>query len=455
MTAIVLDGCAIATMDADCTEHTTGHITIDGPRITTVAAGRAPRGIEGARYVDGTGCLATPGLISTHHHLYQWVTRGMALDSTLFDWLVALYPTWALIDADIVGSAARGALSRLARSGCTTTADHHYVFPQDGGDVLAATIEAAQTVGLRFHPTRGSMDLGRSQGGLPPDEVVEDIDAILAATEAAIDTYHDPSPEAMLQVGVSPCSPFSVTGELMTQAAELARRKGVRLHTHLAETADEEDFCRERFGCSPVEYVERLGWLGEDVWLAHAVHLGDDAVATLGRTQTGVAHCPSSNARLGAGICRSRDLRDAGAPVGLGVDGAASNEASSLLEEARHALLFARARGGPQALTTRDALHMATMGGARVLGRAADLGSLEAGKLADVALWRMDTLAHVGIADPVAGLVLGAPPPLELSLVHGKAVVEHDRLVTADEEETARAVRSANDRLRAKAGVGP
>ncbi len=450
---IVLDGCAIVTMDADRTEHAGGHVVIDGARITSVGAGPAPRDIQGARYVDGSGCLATPGLVNTHHHLYQWVTRGLAVDATLFDWLVTLYPIWACIDAEIVAVAARGALGWLARSGCTAAADHHYVFPHDGGDVLGATIDAAAAVGLRFHPTRGSMDLGRSQGGLPPDEVVEDIDAILAATEAAIDKHHDPSPDSMLRMGVAPCSPFSVTGELMIQAADLARRTGVRLHTHLAETADEDDFCQERFGCSPVEYVERLGWLGDDVWLAHAVHLSDDAVATLGRTRTGVAHCPSSNARLGAGICRSRDLRDAGAPVGLGVDGAASNEASSLLEEVRHALLFARARGGPQAIAVRDALEMATIGGARVLGREADIGSLEPGKLADLALWRLDTLPHVDIADPVAALVLGAPPPLELLLVHGRTVVEQDHLVTLDEDRIARDVRSASSKLLAKAGI--
>ncbi|MDP9240518.1 MAG: 8-oxoguanine deaminase [Actinomycetota bacterium] len=450
---MVLDGCAVATVDADRTEHAAGHVVIEGARITSVAAGPAPRDIDGARYVDAGGCLATPGFVNTHHHLYQWVTRGLAVDATLFDWLVTLYPIWAGIDAEIVAAAARGALGWLARSGCTTAADHHYVFPHDGGDVLGATIDAAAAVGLRFHPTRGSMDLGRSQGGLPPDEVVEDLDAILTATEEAIDKNHDPSPDSMLRVGVAPCSPFSVTGELMKQAADLARRKGVRLHTHLAETADEDSFCQERFGCSPVEYVERLGWLGDDVWLAHAVHLSDDAVATLGRTHTGVAHCPSSNARLGAGICRSVDLRSAGAPVGLGVDGAASNEASALLEEVRHALLFARAIGGPQALAVRDALEMATIGGARVLGREADIGSLEPGKLADVALWRLDTLPHADIADPVAALVLGAPPPLELLLVHGRSVVEQDHLVTLDEDQITRDVCAANRRLLARAGV--
>jgi cytosine/adenosine deaminase-related metal-dependent hydrolase len=243
----------------------------------------------------------------------------------------------------------------------------------------------------------------------------------------------------MLRIAVAPCSPFSVTGELLREAAELARRRGVRLHTHLAETTDEEAFCQERFGCSPLQYVEKLGWTGEDVWFAHAIHLDDDAVAAIGATGTGVAHCPSSNARLGAGIARARDLRDAGAPVGLGVDGAASNEAGSLLEEARHALLFARARGGPHALTVRDALEMATLGGAAVLGRADEIGSIEPGKLADLALWRVDGLAHADVADPVAALVLGAPPPLALLLVDGRPVVEHDRLTTVDEDGLARA----------------
>ena len=327
---------------------------------------------------------------------------------------------WGRIDADLVHTAASGGLTWLAKTGCTTTTDHHYVFPHDGGDVLHAEIAAAQRVGLRFHPTRGSMDLGQSKGGLPPDSVVEDIDAILAATEAAVDAYHDTSSDAMLRIGVAPCSPFSVTGDLLKQTADLARRKGVRMHTHLCETLDEEDFCRERFGCSPVEYVESLGWLGDDVWLAHAVHLSDASIAALAATGTSVAHCPTSNARLGAGICRSRDLRDAGVAVGLGVDGAASNEACSLLEEVRHSLLFARARGGPEALTVRDALDMATMGGARVLGRADEIGSLEVGKLADLAVWRLDTLAHIDIADPVAALVLGAPPPLDLLMVNGR-----------------------------------
>ena len=296
------------------------------------------------------------------------------------------------------------------------------------------------------------MDLGRSAGGLPPDHVVEDRDAVLAATEYAISRWHDPAPDSMLRVSVAPCSPFSVTGELMRETAELARRAGVRLHTHLAETIDEEDFCRERFGGTPLDYVESLGWTGPDVWFAHAVHLDDTAVKRIGATGTGVAHCPSSNARLGAGIARAADLREAGAPVGLGVDGAASNEANSLVEEVRHALLFARARGGPGAMAVREALEMATLGGAEVLGREQEIGSLEPGKLADLALWRIDTLAHAGIADPVAALVLGAAPPLELLLVNGSAVVEHDVVLTVDESTLAVQVAEVHQTLLRKAG---
>jgi cytosine/adenosine deaminase-related metal-dependent hydrolase len=452
MSTFVLEGCTVVAMDPARTELTTGHVVVEDARIVTVADGAAPTDLTDARYIDATGCVATPGLVNTHHHLYQWVTRGLAVDDTLFGWLTTLYPFWGLLDADTVRVAATGGLGWLARTGCTTTTDHHYVFPSGAGDLLTAEIEAARLVGLRFHPTRGSMDLGKSHGGLPPDHVVEDIDEILAATERAIDEFHDPAPESMLQIGVAPCSPFSVTGDLLERAAELARAKGVRLHTHLAETRDEDEFCQEHFGCSPVDYAESVGWLGPDVWLAHAVHLDDDAIAKLGTTGTGVAHCPSSNARLGAGICRSRELRDAGVQVGLGVDGAASNEASSLLEEVRHALLFARAVGGPHALSVRDALEMATLGGAQVLGRERELGSLEAGKLADIALWRVDTLPHIDIADPVAALVLGSPPPLELLLVNGRPVVERDRLVNVDEEIVAGEVRDASANLMIRAG---
>jgi cytosine/adenosine deaminase-related metal-dependent hydrolase len=389
--------------------------------------------------------------VNTHHHLYQWVTRGLAVDGTLFEWLTTLYPIWSNLDAEIVRTAATGALAWLARTGCTTTTDHHYVFPNGGGDILGAEIEAARTVGLRFHPTRGSMDLGRSKGGLPPDNVVEDIDTVLAASEEAIRTHHDPSPGSMLRIGLAPCSPFSVTGELLKASADLARGYGVRLHTHLCETKDEEEYCQQHFNATPVEYMESLGWLGPDVWYAHAIHLDDASIATMAATGTSVAHCPTSNARLGAGIARVRSMRDAGIAVGLGVDGAASNEYCSLWEELHHALLFARARGGPRALAVRDAVDMATMGGARVLGRQDEIGSLEVGKLADLAVWRLDTLPHVDISDPVAALVLGGPPPLELLLVNGESVVERDQLVRVDPVTLTREVSTANKALLARA----
>jgi cytosine/adenosine deaminase-related metal-dependent hydrolase len=444
---LVIDGCAVITMDQGRAEYASGHIAVDGNRIVAVGAGPAPASVGVDRRVSAGGCLATPGLVNTHHHLYQWATRGQAVDATLFEWLTQLYPVWARIDEDVVRATATAALGWLARTGCSTTMDHHYVFPEAGGDVLGATVDAARAIGLRFHPTRGSMDLGKSAGGLPPDEVVESRDEITAASQAAIARFHDPSPDSMLRVGLAPCSPFSVTGDLLADAAALARAHGVRLHTHVAETAEEDEYCAEHFGCTPVQYLDSLGWLGDDVWLAHAVHLDDASLRRLAGTGTAVAHCPSSNARLGAGICRARDLTAAGVPVGLGVDGSASNEASSLLGEVRQAALMARASGGPAAMTVRQALELGTIGGARALGRAADIGSLEPGKLADLALWRMDTLPHAGIADPVAALVLGSPPPLELLLVNGEPVVEHDQLVTVDEQQAAAAARSAAARL--------
>ena len=451
MTVLVLNGCHVVTMNAARDEHPSGYVAIDGNRIVGAGALPVPGSLAGARRLDASGCLATPGLINTHHHLYQWATRGRAVDSTLFDWLTELYPVWAGIDEQIVTAAATAALAWLARTGCTTTMDHHYLFPAGGGDVLAATVEAAREVGVRFHPTRGSMDLGASDGGLPPDDVVEDRDAIMAATQAAIEKFHDPSPESMLRIGVAPCSPFSVTRELLADAAGLARSSGVRLHTHIAETADEDAYCAQKFGCTPVEYLDSLGWLGGDVWLAHAVHLDDQAIARLAATGTGVAHCPTSNARLGSGICRTRALLDAGVPVGLGVDGAASNEENSLLAEVKAAALFARAAGGPLAMGVREALELGTLGGARLLGREGEIGSLEPGKLADVALWRLDTLPHADIADPVAALVLGPIAPLELLLVNGRTVVAHDRVLSVDEQQAAAAARRASRALAERA----
>jgi cytosine/adenosine deaminase-related metal-dependent hydrolase len=325
--AWVIENCAIATMDGprddqSGTEHRSGHVVLAGGRITAVGEGPAADVPDGARRFDGTGCLATPGLINTHHHLYQWLTQGRAQQSILFDWLTELYPVWARIDAGQVHAAATAGLAWLALSGCTTSTDHHYIFPRaEGGgssDALAAEIDAAGRVGLRFHPCRGSMDLGRSAGGLPPDEIVEDTDAALAATEDAVRRFHDPSPGAMVRVAVAPCSPFSVSSRLMRETASLARDLDVRMHTHLAETREEDAYCRQTMGRTPAEYAEELGWLGEDVWLAHCVHLDEAAVNRFAVTGTSVAHCPSSNARLGAGIAPVRQLLRAGAAVGLG-----------------------------------------------------------------------------------------------------------------------------------------
>ncbi|GGF13192.1 8-oxoguanine deaminase [Williamsia phyllosphaerae] len=441
----------VVTVDPDDRELADATVVIADGRISAVGE-VDPAAHPGAERVDGTGCVLTPGLVNTHHHLYQWITRGLAADHTLFDWLTTLYPVWAGIDADGVRAAASGGLSVLARSGATTTTDHHYVFPTDGGDLLGAEIDAAGSIGLRFHPTRGSMDLGRRDGGLPPDSVVESIDDILAASSEAIDRWHDPRPDSMLRIGLAPCSPFSVTADLLRQSAALARERGVRLHTHLAETDDESAFCAERFGCTPLEYMSDLGWLGDDVWFAHGVHFTDDAIGVLARSGTGVAHCPTSNARLGAGIARTRDLVAAGVPVGLGVDGAASNESCRMLEEAHMAVMMARAVGGPTALTTRQSLRLATMGGARVLGRHNDLGSVEPGKLADLVLWDLTTLAHSGIDDPVAALVLGSQPPIRRSWVGGTTVVADGQVVAVDAEMIARDVETEHRRLLERAG---
>jgi cytosine/adenosine deaminase-related metal-dependent hydrolase len=446
----IIEGCAIATVDADGTEYRDGHLVIEGDRIVAVGEGAAPESPD-ARRIDGRGHLATPGLVNCHHHLYQWATRGLAQQATLFEWLVELYPVWALIDDETCSATARAGLAALARSGCSASTDHHYVFPRDAGDLLEVEIGAAASIGLRFHPCRGSMDLGQSEGGLPPDEVVEDRDAILAASEDAISRFHDPTPGAMIRIALAPCSPFSVTRELMRDAAELARRRGVRLHTHLAETLDEETFCQERFGVRPVEYLEELGWLGEDVWLAHCVHINEAEIARFGATGTGVAHCPSSNARLGAGIAPLAGFLGAGVPVGLGVDGGASNEAGGLAAEMRAALQFARLVGGPQALSARQALARATIDGARCLGRDDELGSLESGKLADVALWRLDGLDGAGIEDPVAALVFGATQAVELLLVGGRPIVEGGELRTADEAQVAADIARESRRLAARA----
>jgi 8-oxoguanine deaminase len=412
--------------------------------IEQVGDGPAPKADQ---VVDAGSCVAMPGLVNAHDHMYQWATRGYVADGTLFEWLRALYPVWARIDAASVRAAARAAMARLLLSGCTLSADHHYVFPHGRDGIFEALVDAARELGIRFHPTRGSMSLGESKGGLPPDSVVEDEDAILADTEEKIRRFHDPSRGSMCRVVVAPCSPFSVTPRLMRESAALARKHGVRLHTHVAETLDEETFCREKFGKRPYELMEELGWTGDDVWYAHAIHLSDAEVDRLAEVSTGVAHCPSSNMRLGAGICKVRELVRAGARVGLGVDGAASNEDANLAMEAHQALLLARAReSSPQALDARTAWRLATRGGAECLGRD-DCGVLEPGRCADIACFRIDDLAHAGIADPLAGLALAPPARAEVVMVHGHVVVSGGKLRTGDENEIAREIAATSARL--------
>ncbi|HEX6350346.1 MAG TPA: 8-oxoguanine deaminase [Candidatus Dormibacteraeota bacterium] len=400
--------------------------------------------------LDATGCLVLPGLVNCHDHMYQQATRGYAAGQGLFGWLAELYPVWARLDAGTVRAAARAAIARLLLSGCTLTTDHHYVFPRGQAGIFEALVEAAAELGIRFQPCRGSMSLGHSAGGLPPDEVVEDHDAILADSERVIAAFHDPGPGSMCRVSVAPCSPFSVTPELMRDSALLARRHGLRLHTHLAETVDEEEFCLEKFGKRPVELLEELEWVGADVWLAHGVHFSRAEIERLGGSRTGVAHCPSSNLRLGAGACPLTDLLAAGVRVGLGVDGAASNEDYHLAGEVRQALLLARLRGGAGALDAEAAWRLASAGGAECLGWP-EVGAIEPGRRADLALFRVDDLNHAGIEDPLTALALAPPARAQAVVVEGRVVVVEGRLLTADEEELAADLRQASDRLRTAA----
>jgi cytosine/adenosine deaminase-related metal-dependent hydrolase len=420
----------IVTMDAAGTEVPNGWLLVDDGFVEEVGSDNPP---PAEAYENLAGALVTPGLVNTHHHLFQTLTRTRAQQADLFTWLKHLYPLWQQIDADAEYAGARAGLAELALSGCTTVFDHHYVFPRGQTGLLEAAIQAARELGVRIVAARGSMDLGESEGGLPPDELVEDSEHVLAETRRAAE-LHEREPGAFVQTAVAPCSPFSVTKRLMTDSAELARELGLQLHTHLAETVEEEEFCQGIFGCRPLEYLEQLGWLADDVWCAHCVHLSEDDVRRMGGAGTGVAHCPSSNMRLGAGIAPVREMLDERVRVGLGVDGPASNERSDLLNETRQALLVARARRGPEAMTPREALGLATRGGAEVLRRD-DLGSLEPGKCADFAVWRTDALQFGGADDPVAGLVLSAPHRPDRLYVGGREVVRDGYLVHGDEHE--------------------
>ncbi|TMM06806.1 MAG: 8-oxoguanine deaminase [Actinobacteria bacterium] len=417
-------------MDDGGTELADGWIRIEDGFVAELGSGTPPESGE-----DLAGAIVTPALINTHHHLFQTLTRARAQEADLFAWLKELYPLWARLDAEAEYAAARTGLAELALSGCGTVFDHHYVFPPSEDGLIEAELQAARELGVRIVASRGSMDLGESDGGLPPDVLVEELDAVLADTERLAE-LHEQAPGARVQVAVAPCSPFSVTGRLMEESAELARRLELPLHTHLAETAEEEAYCRELYSCRPVEYLEQLGWLAGDVWCAHCVHLDDRDIGKLAATGTGVAHCPTSNLRLGAGVAPVRPLLDAGAHVGLGVDGSASNERGDLLFEAKQALLVARGRDGPTALTAREALRLATRGSAALLGRG-DLGAIEPGRCADLAVWRTDMLELAGARDPVAGLVFSAPHRVDRLLVGGEDVVRDGELVRASEQEIA------------------
>ena len=401
-----------------------GDVAIVDGRIVGVGTIASEPGDEVVR-CDGD--IITAGLVNTHHHQYQWMTRGRAVGCDLFGWLVELYPVWGRLSVDDVRAAALVGLGELAATGCTTASDHHYLVPRGDDTVFDAIVDAARQVGIRLHLSRGSMDLGESRGGLPPDHVVEDRDAILASTESVIARHHDGE---MVHVTVAPCSPFSVTPELMVESAELARRHGLRLHTHLCETVEEQQHCLERFGRRPVEMLDEWGWVGDDVWLAHGIHIDDDEMARLGSAGTGVAHCPSSNARLAAGMCRVTDLRAAGCPVGLGVDGVASNEVGGLFAEMRQALYTARLRElRPDALMPADVLEMGTLGGARCLGMD-DVGSLEVGMRADLAVWPGDDIAD--IADALTALVLGPDRRVRHLFVDGRTVVVDGEVAGTD-----------------------
>jgi cytosine/adenosine deaminase-related metal-dependent hydrolase len=434
---VILGNCWLVTMDDADTEHPNGWISIEDGLVSEIGSGPAPAGAENLG-----GAVVTPGFVNTHHHLYQTLTRARAQQADLFTWLKTLYPRWARIDDEMEYAAARCGLAELALSGCTTVFDHHYVFPRGVSGLVEAEVRAAQELGVRLVASRGSMDLGESDGGLPPDSLVEDIDAILADTER----LHSLADGALVQIAVAPCSPFSVTTRLMEESAALARRLGLQLHTHLAETIEEDAYCRELYGCTPVEYLERVGWLADDVWCAHCVHLSDGDVETFARTGVGVAHCPTSNLRLGAGVAPLRAMLDAGVRVGLGVDGSASNERSDIFVDVKNALLVARGRGGPAALTAREALRIATRGGAEVLRRD-DIGRLAPGKRADLAVWRTDGLEFGGADDLVCNLVVSGPHRVDRLIVGGRDVVRGGALVNAREDEIAREHRVQAARL--------
>jgi len=444
MSTLLVKSAYLVTMDDHQREIPQGGLFIRDGFIEQVAPlAELPQAAD--EVLDLREHILLPGLVNTHHHFYQTLTRAVpaAQDANLFNWLKTLYPIWARLCPEDIYLSTQTALTELALSGCTTAADHLYLFPN--GSRLDDEIAAAREVGLRLHASRGSMSLGESKGGLPPDSVVEEEEAILRDSQRLIEQYHQPAPGAMIQIVLAPCSPFSVTPQLMRESAALARAYGVHLHTHLAETEDEEDFCLQKFGKRPVSYMQELGWIGEDVWFAHAVWVNQEEIEVFARHGCGVAHCPTSNMRLASGIAPIQEYLEAGVKVGLGVDGSASNDSSHMLAEARQAMLLARVREGLRGfsrsndpsrrlLTARQALWLGTRGGAAVLGRS-DIGSLEAGECADFFAIRLDRLEYAGaLHDPLAAVVFCQPLRVDYTVVGGRVIVREGRMVTVDEE---------------------
>ena len=430
-TLLVTNADVLVTMDAGRREIARGGLYIADNRIVAVGT-RDTLPDTADDVLDLTGHVVIPGLVNTHHHMYQSLTRAIpaAQDGELFNWLTNLYPVWANLTPEMIRVSTQTAMAELLLSGCTTSSDHLYIYPN--GCKLDHSIEAAAGIGMRFHASRGSMSVGQSQGGLPPDRVVEREDDILTDTQRLIETYHDAGRYAMLRVVVAPCSPFSVSRDLMRESATMARQYGVSMHTHLAENVNDIAYSREMFGMTPAEYAQDLGWVGHDVWHAHCVQLDDAGIALFAKTGTGVAHCPCSNMRLASGIAPIRRMRDAGVPVGLGVDGSASNDAANMIGEARQALLLQRVGFGPSAMTAREALEIATVGGARVLGRD-DIGVLAPGMAADFVAFDTRGIGMAGgLHDPVAALVFCNPGQAAYSVVNGRVVVREGRLATLD-----------------------
>lgn len=445
---LVRNATCVVTMDGDRREIANGDVlAVDG--VIAAVGDTAVAGEETAAdtVIDATGCVVTPGLVNTHHHLYQCLTRAVPAgqDALLFGWLKTLYPIWARMGPEDMFVSAQLGLAELALSGCTLSSDHLYLFPN--GVRLEDTIEAAGTIGMRFHPTRGAMSVGESAGGLPPDSVVEEEPAILKDMERVVDGFHDRAPAAMVRVGLAPCSPFSVSTGLMKDAAALARDKGVMLHTHLAENEEDIAYSLSQFGCRPGQYAEELGWTGEHVWHAHCVKLDAGEIDLFARSRTGVAHCPCSNCRLGSGIAPVRQMRDAGVKVALGVDGSASNDAGHLLAEARQAMLLQRVRNGADAMSARETLEIATLGGAEVLGRGAELGAIDVGRRADLAIWDVSGLGAAGAWDPVAALVLCGPFGVRDLVVEGRQVVREGRLTGVEIETVVERAKGRLERL--------